>query len=77
MRVEFTFEQKQNGWEVHDGDKVFVYTSLQKAMKNTYLRVFYKKPHPPNIKTFKLIFELTEKGCWTEISPAYLVTNRG
>jgi len=60
--LEFKFEQKENGWQVTDGGKIYVYTSLQKAIKNTWMgRVFYKKPHKAmGIKRFKLIFDLGE-----------------
>lgn len=56
--IEFQFEQKENGWQVTQGGKIYVYTSLQKAIKNTWMRVFYPKPHHPRIKRFKLIFDM-------------------
>lgn len=59
--IEFQFEQKENGWQVTQGGKIYVYTSLQKAIKNTWMRVFYPKPHHPRIKRFKLIFDIEKE----------------
>lgn len=59
--IEFQFEQKENGWQVTQGGKIYVYTSLAKAIKNSWMRTFYPKPHHPRIKRFKLIFDIEKE----------------
>lgn len=56
--LEFQFAQKENGWQVMDRGKIYVYTSLQKAIKNTWMRAFYPKPHSTKVKQFKLILDM-------------------
>ena len=60
----FDFEKTDNeGWLVTgaDASKIFSYTSVERAIKNTSMRAFYPKQYNPTIKKFRLIFEVEEQ----------------
>lgn len=61
-QLEFEFKATDNGWEVQSDGKTFVYTSVQKAIKNSWMRAFYPKPHKASsIEQFKLILIIEER----------------